>query len=274
MEACNLCLIVLSGVIMWISHKYIRNKLLQNEAKARIAKSRALAEKQRRELRKLLSSDDSASKKRSDILNLPISELLTKLKKGTLKPVEVLQAFQSKALDCTERKNCVCLFIDEARNRALELEKIPERDRGPLYGLPISVKECYIIEGYCATGGLSGRLEKPEPEDGAFIKMIKDLGGIPFCLTNVPQTMETFGCSNPVYGVTLHPSDDKRTPGGSSGGEACLLAMGGSIMGLGSDGGGSLRDPAHFCGIATIKATGGRVIRRGKFGGQKVQISG
>ena len=83
------------------------------------------------------------------------------------------------------------------------------------------------------------------------------MGAIPFCLTNVPQTMVSYACSNPVFGVTTNPLDKNRTPGGSSGGEACLIAMGGSILGLGSDIGGSLRIPAHFCGIPSLKPTAG-----------------
>ena len=80
------------------------------------------------------------------------------------------------------------------------------------------------------------------------------MGAVPFCLTNVPQTMLSYGCSNPVYGVTCHPKDPHRTPGGSSGGEACLIAGGGSILGVGSDVGGSLRIPAHFCGVVGEKS--------------------
>ena len=73
-----------------------------------------------------------------------------------------------------------------------------------------------------------------------------------------------FACSNPVYGCTTNPFDNKRTPGGSSGGEACLIALGGSILGLGSDVGGSLRIPAHFCGITALKPTYGRLPERGR----------
>ena len=69
--------------------------------------------------------------------------------------------------------------------------------------------------------------------------------------------MMSYACSNPVYGSTLHPQDPLRTPGGSSGGEACLIAMGGSPLGIGSDVGGSLRIPSHFCGIAALKPTSG-----------------
>ena len=97
-----------------------------------------------------------------------------------------------------------------------------------------------------------------------FIQTMKELGAIPFCITNIPQTMLSYACSNPVYGCTTNPHDSQRTPGGSSGGEACLIAQGGSILGLGSDVGGSLRIPAHFCGITAIKPTQGRLCERGR----------
>ena len=93
---------------------------------------------------------------------------------------------------------------------------------------------------------------------------MKELGAIPFCITNIPQTMLSYACSNPVYGCTTNPHDSQRTPGGSSGGEACLIAQGGSILGLGSDVGGSLRIPAHFCGITALKPTQGRLCERGR----------
>ena len=99
--------------------------------------------------------------------------------------------------------------------------------------------------------------------DFAFQRM-KELGAVPFCLTNVPQTMNTYACSNPVFGLTTHPMDKTRTPGGSSGGEGALIGAGGSILGLGSDIGGSLRVPAHFCGLAALKPTTGRIFQRGR----------
>ena len=103
---------------------------------------------------------------------------------------------------------------------------------------------------------------------------MRKLGAIPFCLTNIPQTMVSYACSNPIFGITTHPLDKERTPGGSSGGEACLIAMGGSILGLGSDIGGSLRIPAHFCGISALKPTMGRLIDRGRRKGVKGQVVG
>lgn len=171
----------------------------------------------------------------------------------------------------TLEKNCICLFIEEADEWAKQLQSIPIAKRGPLYGLPLSVKECFYTGGYDSSAGLSKFLENPHQRDGPMIQRLKELGVIPFCMTNIPQTMETYGCSNPIYGPTLHPFDDDRTPGGSSGGEACLIAKGGSILGMGTDGGGSLRIPSHFCGIVTLKPTDGRIILQGRNNGIKVR---
>ena len=111
-------------------------------------------------------------------------------------------------------------------------------------------------------------------KDGSFVQMIKELGGVPFCLTNIPQTMLSYGSSNPIYGATTNPYDTKRSPGGSSSGEAALLAQGGSILGVGSDVGGSLRMPAHFCGITSLKPTTNRLIERGRIVGVCIKLRG
>ncbi len=87
---------------------------------------------------------------------------------------------------------------------------------------------------------------------------LKSLGAVPFCQTNVPQTMFSLQCSNPAYGATSNPHDVTREPGGSSGGEGALLAGGGSVLGIGSDLGGSLRNPAALCGIYSLRPTFGR----------------
>ena len=98
----------------------------------------------------------------------------------------------------------------------------------------------------------------------SIFQRLKALGANPFCLTNIPQTMYSFGSSNPVYGTTSNPLDNSRSPGGSSSGEAALLAYGGSILGLGTDVGGSLRTPAAFCGITSLKPTTGRIFEGGR----------
>ena len=128
----------------------------------------------------------------------------------------------------------------------------------------MSIKECFKVKGYFATGGMSRFLDQACPKDGQFVQGLKDKGAVPFCLTNVPQTMKSYGCSNPIYGSTSNPLDKRRSPGGSSGGEACLIASGGSLLGIGTDVGGSLRIPAHFCGVVGMKPTTGRIYQKGR----------
>ena len=163
-------------------------------------------------------------------------------------------------------------FIDESYEQAIQLKSVPVDQRGPLHGVPISLKECFLVKGYDHTIGMARWIDCPAPEDGVMVQAIKDFGGVPFCLTNVPQTMYSYACSNPVFGATTHPKDKARTPGGSSGGEACLIAQGGSILGLGSDVGGSLRIPSHFCGIAALKPTSGRIYEAGRDRGGAVGV--
>ena len=95
---------------------------------------------------------------------------------------------------------------------------------------------------------------------------MREAGGIPLVKTNVPQGLENCECSNPLWGVTKNPYNVKYTPGGSSGGEGALLAMGGSAIGWGSDIGGSIRIPSHFCGLYGLKPGSGRVSLSGTVG--------
>ena len=108
---------------------------------------------------------------RETILALEIEELLAKLKNGDLDPVAVLEAYQARALEATEATNCVVDFMLEARTQALELRRLPEEYRGPLHGLPISVKECYFVKGCDATAGLVRYTNSPAQEDGVMIKV-------------------------------------------------------------------------------------------------------
>ena len=98
------------------------------------------------------------------------------------------------------------------------------------------------------------------------VKQIRDAGGILIAKTNIPQTMLSFECSNPLFGRTLNPYSEKHTSGGSTGGEAVLLATSGSTLGFGTDNGGSLRIPASYCGIYSMKPGQLRVSNAGATG--------
>ncbi len=117
----------------------------------------------------------------------------------------------------------------------------------------VFVKEAQIA-GLDTTFGYANRIENPlATRTAACIRVAVECGCVPFVRTNTPQGLISFNCSNPVYGLTTHPLDATRTPGGSSGGEAALMACGGTPLGIGTDGGGSIRIPASFCGLTGIK---------------------
>mmetsp|Transcript_1480 Transcript_1480/g.2057 ORF Transcript_1480/g.2057 Transcript_1480/m.2057 type:complete len:571 (+) Transcript_1480:90-1802(+) len=147
----------------------------------------------------------------------------------------------------------------------------------PLRGLPISVKECIIQKNCDTTFGCVSRCFKPSKADELIVDACRTAGLIPFVRTNVPQQLLLPETENDLWGITNNPYDLKRTPGGSSGGEGALIASGCSVIGIGSDIGGSIRIPAHFCGIVGFKPTpqrmthvGGRVPRVGNRNGQLI----
>jgi amidase len=138
--------------------------------------------------------------------------------------------------------------------------------RGPLHGVPFSIKDSIEQAGTRCTGGTLGRKSAPpSTEDATLVARLRRAGAIPIARTNLPDLLFAFESANLIYGQTNNPYDATRTSGGSSGGEAALIAACGSPLGLGSDAAGSVRLPAAFCGIAGIKPTSGRLPRTGHF---------
>jgi len=259
------------GAVAFLVASFVAQKLYQHVKKRRntrkMQKKRLEILQRKKNLEERLYINGSLmTTEREAILSKDIKILLEELHSGELKPIDVLEAYQAKALLADKDINAVCDFITEATAWAKDLEKIPKEDRGSLYGLPISIKECFYVKGYDCTIGLAQYIGKPAQEDCSFVKALKDLHALPFCLTNIPQTMVSYSCSNPVYGNTANPHNKKRTPGGSSGGEAALIGAGGSILGVGSDVGGSLRIPAHFSGVCGLKPSIGRIYESGRRG--------
>ncbi|MGO9008713.1 MAG: amidase [Bryobacteraceae bacterium] len=138
--------------------------------------------------------------------------------------------------------------------------------RGPLHGVPFSIKDSLDLAGSVVTAGTLGRKNAPaSTEDATLVNRLRRAGAIPIARTNLPDLLFAFESDNLIFGATHNPYDTARTPGGSSGGEAALLAACGSPLGLGSDCAGSVRVPAAFCGCAAIKPTSGRLPRTGHF---------
>jgi len=135
---------------------------------------------------------------------------------------------------------------------------------GPFHGVPFSIKDSLELEGTICTAGTVGRRHAlPCTEDAAAVARVRRAGAIPIAKTNLPDLLFAFESDNLLFGATNNPYDLTRTSGGSSGGEAALIAACGSPFGLGSDAAGSVRLPAAFCGIASIKPTSGRLPRTG-----------
>ncbi len=135
---------------------------------------------------------------------------------------------------------------------------------GPLHGVPFSVKDSIDVAGTRCTAGTLGRREAEYAnEDATLVHRLRAAGGIPIAKTNLPDLLFSFESDNYIFGRTNNPYDLTRTSGGSSGGESALIASGGSPLGLGSDCAGSVRLPAAFCGLASIKPTSGRLPRTG-----------
>ena len=135
--------------------------------------------------------------------------------------------------------------------------------RGPLLGLPVSVKDSIEVARLRCAGGSLARAGHVPAADATVVARLRDAGAIVVVKTNVPEYTWSYETENMVHGRTCHPLDPDRTPGGSSGGEAALIGAGASLFGIGTDGGGSIRIPSHYCGIAGLRPTAGLVPETG-----------
>jgi amidase len=151
---------------------------------------------------------------------------------------------------------------ERVRAQARQLEATREH-RGPLHGLPVTVKSSIATAGYrCEIGSLLHQGEVPR-EDAVVVARLRAAGALILGTTNCPEFLMAYETANLLHGRVSNPWDLDRSPGGSSGGESAAIAAGISAAGLGSDSGGSVRVPAHFTGICSLKPTPGRVPGRG-----------
>ncbi|KAI9719854.1 MAG: hypothetical protein M1828_006075 [Chrysothrix sp. TS-e1954] len=134
---------------------------------------------------------------------------------------------------------------------------------GPLHGIPMSLKDQFDVKGVDTTLGYVGRAFQPARDESILVEMLRGMGAVFIGKTNLPQSIMWCETDNPLFGRTSHPRDPALTPGGSSGGEAALLALHGALIGWGTDIGGSVRIPAHMCGIYGFKPSSGRLPYQG-----------
>jgi amidase len=151
----------------------------------------------------------------------------------------------------------VAVRAEEALDEARALDRCDAF--GMLYGVPITVKDSFDIAGMATRVGCPSRPDTPAGADATVVARLRRQGAVILGRTNTPEMLANYDTDNPITGRTSNPWDRARTPGGSSGGEAAAIAAYCSPGGIGSDGGGSIRIPAHFCGIAGFKPTPGRI---------------
>jgi amidase len=179
---------------------------------------------------------------------------------------EVVRACLERIAAVNPRLNAAVQVTAEAaraQGRAADAALARGEVWGPLHGVPVTVKDSLDTAGIISTGGTYGRRAYVPDQDATTVARLRAAGAILLAKTNTPELTLSIETDNLIYGRTNNPYDPALTPGGSSGGEAALIAAGGSPLGLGSDSGGSIRQPAHFCGIAGLKPTSGRVPRTG-----------
>ncbi|KJX94055.1 general amidase like protein [Zymoseptoria brevis] len=196
-------------------------------------------------------------------------DILRKIRDESYTAEEVTRAFCKRAAVAQQVTNCLTeIFFDEAIARAQELDRDraanPEQPLRPLHGVPISLKDSFRIPGYDSTTGLICWANQPGTEYSALPVLLLDLGAVLYCKTNVPQTMMTADSDNNVFGRTLNPANAKLTAGGSTGGEGALIAMRGSVLGVGTDIAGSIRIPSVCNGIYGFRPSSGIIPEGGQ----------
>jgi len=184
-------------------------------------------------------------------------QLARKIERREIGCLELLDYFIKRIEQIDSELNAVVVRdFDRARSEARALDR--KRSRiGPLHGVPMTVKESFDVAGLPTTWGLPEARENIPTQDALAVQRLKAAGAIIFGKTNVPKLLADWQSYNRVYGVTKNPWDPARSPGGSSGGAAAALAAGLTGLELGSDIGGSIRQPAHACGVFGHKPSWG-----------------
>lgn len=202
----------------------------------------------------------------TDLAHHTATELVAKLKSRDISSVELTEHFIKRIETHDAAINAMVVrTFDDARKQAQAADQAlaDGRDLGPLHGLPMSIKESYAIADTPTTWGIEGFRNNVAAQDGLAVRRFRAAGAHFLGKTNVPVELADFQSYNPIYGTTGNPFDTSRTPGGSSGGSAAALAAGFTGLEAGSDIGGSIRNPAHFCGVFGHKPTYGLIPLQG-----------
>ncbi len=204
----------------------------------------------------------------SDLNFLPAAAMAANIRQKKISPVELVEAHLARIAALNSKLNAfVQVDVDGARRQARAAEAAVMRGDmlGPLHGVPLSIKSSMDVAGLRSEAGTRLRAGYVAANDAPLVARLKAAGAIILGVTNSPELLMAWETDNALYGRTNNPWDLSRTPGGSSGGEAAAIASGCSAGGMGSDGGGSIRVPAHFSGICGLKPTPGRIPATGHF---------
>ncbi|KAK2010964.1 amidase [Colletotrichum eremochloae] len=202
-----------------------------------------------------------------DILIDDAAGLSSMISRGEISCENVAKAYIQRAIKAHEKTNCLTeILFEDALRRARELDAYMTKHGkpiGPFHGIPVTLKDQFNVQGFDSTLGYVGRSFKPAGDDAVVVKMLRSLGAVIIAKSNIPQSIMWCETENPLWGLTTNPLSNKYTPGGSTGGEAALLACNASVLGLGTDIGGSIRIPSHMMGLYGFKPSSGRLPYRG-----------
>lgn len=216
---------------------------------------------------------------KDELIQLSATALAAMLARGDVSSTEVVEAYIERIEHINPGINAVVVKRYEAARaeaRAADARRASGQELGLLHGVPLTIKESLDLEGTPSTFGLPSRAAILATRDDPYVARLRAAGAIILGKTNASQLLLFAESDNPIYGRTNNPWNPARTSGGSSGGQAAIIAAGGSPMGLGTDIGGSLRYPATFCGIAGLKPTTGRTPDPGRYSmpfGQRAIVS-
>ncbi len=192
-------------------------------------------------------------------------EWLRRLERRELSARELTEHVLRRLDAADERLNAIVARDDDAAIAASVRADAARRrgERRALLGLPVTVKDSLATAGLRTSSGSAARATHVPDADATAVRRLRDAGAVVVAKTNVPEYTWSYETDNVLHGRTVHPLAPERTPGGSSGGEAALLGADASVAGIGTDGGGSIRVPSHYCGIVGLRPTAGLVPETG-----------
>lgn len=209
-----------------------------------------------------------AQSQKKSVTSLSASEMAAAMRRREMPPTELVEAHLEQIARLNPELNAFAYVDTEgARRQAKEADAALAKgtDIGPLHGVPLSIKSSIDVAGWTCDCGSRLRAGYIAEHDATLVARLRQAGAILLGNTNTPELLMAYETDNAVRGRTNNPWDLQRTPGGSSGGEAAAIAARCSAGGVGSDGGGSVRVPAHFSGICGLKPTPGRIPATGHF---------